>query len=353
MSFGLDYVAGPPIADLKSAGVTFVCRYLSEVNAATEVKLLTPAEAKLLGDNGIAIVSNYEWTGTTPLGGFNAGVFDAQIARDQHAACGGPADRPIYFSVDFGTTPAQMPAIIDYFKGVASVIGLHRTGAYGGYYAIKGLFDAGVITWGWQTYAWSAGLWDARAHIQQYSNGIDMAGHSVDYDRAMKPDFGQWIPGGTPVQHYTEQSADFGNWFTATDASHWKCKHTGCVVQFGIKDFYASLSLDGQSLPVIGLPTSDEINLTVNGKPVVLQIFERAGVYYDTTHAVDRQPGTGIYALCHLNDPDFLTHVPGLPQQPAPAPAPVDTSAVEADINAIADAIAAPIAKALADLKKL
>lgn len=33
--------------------------------------------------------------------------------------------------------------------------------------------------------------------------------------------------------------------------------------------------------------------------------------------------------------------------------APVDTSTVEADINAIADAIAAPVAKALADLKKL
>lgn len=36
-----------------------------------------------------------------------------------------------------------------------------------------------------------------------------------------------------------------------------------------------------------------------------------------------------------------------------PTSAPVDTSTVEADINAIADAIAAPVAKALADLKKL
>lgn len=39
-------------------------------------------------------------------------------------------------------------------------------------------------------------------------------------------------------------------------------------------------------------------------------------------------------------------------QQPAPAPT-IDTSAVEADIHAIADAIATPVAKALADLKKL
>ncbi len=60
-SFGLDYVTGPPIADMKAAGVSFVCRYLSYVNSLTQVKLLTPGEAKALSAAGIAIVSNYEW----------------------------------------------------------------------------------------------------------------------------------------------------------------------------------------------------------------------------------------------------------------------------------------------------
>jgi hypothetical protein len=194
MAFGMDYVTGPPVTELKSAGVTFVCRYLSEINPATQVKLLTPAEAKALGQAGIAIVSNYEWYGNRAAEGFVSGVADAQIAAGQHTACGGPANRPIYFSVDFDT--GTTAPIIDYFKGVASVIGLHRTGAYGSYSVIKGLFDASVIAWGWQTYAWSAGLWEPRAHIQQYSNGMSIAGLSVDYNHSIKGDFGQWIPGG-------------------------------------------------------------------------------------------------------------------------------------------------------------
>jgi len=208
MLFGLDYVSGPPIADLKAAGVAFVCRYLSEVNNLTQIKLLTPAEAKALGAAGIAIVSNFEWYANRASEGAVSGSDDAKIARDQHAACGGPSDRPIYFSVDFST--GVTPAIIDYFKGIASVIGLSRTGAYGSYAVIKGLFDAGVITWGWQTYAWSAGQWDPRRHIEQYNNDVKLAGASVDYNHSVKDDFGQWFPqrGGAPVPVTTTQGGE-------------------------------------------------------------------------------------------------------------------------------------------------
>src|SRR6266705_1485189 len=204
MSFGLDYVTGPPIADMKAAGVSFVCRYLSYVNNLTQVKLLTPAEAKGLSAAGIAIVSNYEWYGTriiddglghrwTPEQAFNAGKTDGQIAAGQHEACGGPASRPIYFSVDVDIDGSHT---VDYFKGIVSVIGKNRTGAYGSYRVLKYLFDMGLISWGWQTYAWSAGAWESRAHIQQYQNGVSMSGHSVDYNRSIKSDFGQWSIGG-------------------------------------------------------------------------------------------------------------------------------------------------------------
>src|SRR5437763_375931 len=64
VSFGLDYVAGPPIDAMHAAGVSFVCRYLSEVNAQTVSKILTAGEAKMLSEAGIAIVSNYEWYAT-------------------------------------------------------------------------------------------------------------------------------------------------------------------------------------------------------------------------------------------------------------------------------------------------
>src|SRR5258707_1065456 len=120
MAFGLDYITGPPIADMKAAGVAFVCRYLSFVNDLTQVKLLTPSEAKVLGAAGIAIVSNYEWYANRPLEGFASGVQDAQIAEAEHANCGGPANRPIYFSADLDVDGSQ---VADYFRGVASVLG--------------------------------------------------------------------------------------------------------------------------------------------------------------------------------------------------------------------------------------
>jgi hypothetical protein len=192
MTFGLDYVSGPSVADLKAAGVSFVCRYLSYVNALTQVKLLTPNEAKTLSQAGISIVSNYEWYANRALEGFSSGVQDARIAQQQHAACGGPTDRPIYFSVDTDTDGAH---VADYFHGVASVLGLHRTGAYGSYRVLQYLFNEGLIAWGWQTYAWSYGAWEPRAHIQQYQNGVSLAGHSVDYNRSYKSDFGQWKVG--------------------------------------------------------------------------------------------------------------------------------------------------------------
>jgi len=189
MAFGIDCIHIPPIADMKSAGVSFVCRYLSYVNSLTAVKLLTPAEARSLNQAGLSIVSNYEWYANRALESFSSGVQDAQIATGQHANCGGPGNRPIYFSVDVDVDGTQA---LDYFHGVASVIGLARTGAYGSYKVLKYLFDVGAISWGWQTYAWSYGQWEPRAHIQQYQNSMIMGGQEVDYDRSIKADFGQW-----------------------------------------------------------------------------------------------------------------------------------------------------------------
>ncbi|MGH2478163.1 MAG: glycoside hydrolase family 25 protein [Ktedonobacteraceae bacterium] len=150
------------------------------------------------------------------------------------------------------------------------------------------------------------------------------------------------------MQTYTPQSADFSAYFTANDADHWTCKN-GHVIQYAHKNFYASLSMDGQSLPIAGLPLSNEIYLTINGKQVVLMIYERFGVYYDVAHVKDNQPGTGVFSICHLTDLDFLKNVSGLT---LPA-APVDTSIVESDIHAMIDALAPLGAKALVDLSKL
>src|SRR6185437_12928118 len=135
---------------------------------------------------------NWEWGSQDSLDGFSKGVEEAKAAEAQRKAVGAPSTAPIYFSIDFDATPGDQTAINAYFDGVASVIGRARTGAYGGYYPIKRLFDAGKIKWGWQTYAWSGGQWDSRAQMRQVENGID--GGGVDKDEAVASDYGQWGP---------------------------------------------------------------------------------------------------------------------------------------------------------------
>lgn len=185
---GVDYAwQHPSPAALVAAGKRFACRYLSHDPG----KNLSAAEAQRLHAAGIAVVSNWEATSTGPRGGSNQGVADARDAAAQHAAFGGPADRPIYFSVDWNVQPHELPAVDAYFRGVASVLGLARTGAYGGEYVIAHLFDTHLIRWGWQTYAWSGG-WDGRAQLQQYRNGVRLGGADVDLDRATTVDYGQW-----------------------------------------------------------------------------------------------------------------------------------------------------------------
>lgn len=285
-TFGLDYVAGPDPGTLKAHGVTFVCRYLSEVNALTKVKLLTPAEAKALSAANISIVSNYEWYANRALEGEASGVADAQIAKQQHAECGGPADKPIYFSVDCDTTGEQVAA---YFKGVASVLGLSRTGAYGSYSVIKYLLDNDLISYAWQTYAWSAGQWDTRADIQQYENGVSFAGHSVDYDRAMKEDFGAWQIGET-----MQLPSGYSSYFTITDDQHIHCKQTNADLVLGHLAFW--LKYDG----VFRLPLISEFRVA-QWPAVSFQVYEGAIVAYDPQRQLDHPPTTDACYLVHLD----------------------------------------------------
>jgi Domain of unknown function (DUF1906) len=74
---GGDYsFARPSISELKKAGITFVCRYLSHSPA----KNLTLKEAEELSAAGIDIVSIWEDTATRATEGHEAGVADAKAA---------------------------------------------------------------------------------------------------------------------------------------------------------------------------------------------------------------------------------------------------------------------------------
>lgn len=195
MSFGLDYAwSRPSVSAMKAADVEFICRYLSN----DPTKDLSRAEATAASKAGISCVAVWETTTGRPKAGRAAGIEDAKRAAAKAEACGMPNDRPIYFAIDYDAPAGDQAVINAYLDGAASVIGRDRVGAYAGYYPLKRCFDAGKITWGWQTYAWSGGKWDSRAHIQQYKNGVTFDGKNVDYNRSTKADFGQWKVGESP-----------------------------------------------------------------------------------------------------------------------------------------------------------
>lgn len=197
-------------AQVHSLGAVAVCRYLTVVNPDTRGKLLTRAEAEGLSAAGVGIVSVFEFDTQDALGGYQKGKEYAALAHQQHTAAGGTPGRPIYFGVDFDVpdyashlpnTPehslAKLGQIGEYFRGCRDTLGANRTGAYGGYWVIKRLFEANLINIGWQTMAWSGGQRYPRAAL--YQTGFHQ---TYDENFTNAADFGQWHvgsqPGGTP-----------------------------------------------------------------------------------------------------------------------------------------------------------
>ncbi len=223
--FGVDYAYGrPSITSLKNAGVEFACRYLSH----SPGKNLTAAEAVRLSDAGIWIVVVWETTAQRALAGHAAGVQDAKDAAAQAKACGMPQGRPIYFAVDFDASSSQQSAINAYLDGVASVITKSRTGIYGGYNPVRRALDGGHCAWAWSTYAWSSSHLDPRSHLFQYSNDHTIGGVGLDFDHALKPDYGQWkvgvspnvTPAPTPTPNLVEDDMPYGVVNKGTDKTN-------------------------------------------------------------------------------------------------------------------------------------
>ena len=194
---GVDYAgARPGGAAIAAAGYGFAARYLSDGGPGLPGKLLLPSEAADLQANGVDIVSNWETTATRLGDGYGAGVSDAQAAWAQHKACGGPDNRPIYFSADWDVQPADVPNVLAYLDGAASVVGVANVGVYGGYRAVSEAMGAGKAQWSWQTDAWSYGQTYGPRNIHQRIGTVVVGGIGCDVNEALTPDFGQWSHGG-------------------------------------------------------------------------------------------------------------------------------------------------------------
>ena len=203
MAKGIDYAfyPHPSISAIKAEGATFVCRYVSSYAPNDgNGKNLIPAEKNALLAAGLSIVIvAEEASGSRMLDGRAAGVTDAAHADAVVKALGMPGI-PVYFACDWDATEAQQTPIDAYLDGAVSVIGRGRVGIYAGFYPLKRAFDAGKITYGWETYAWSGGQWDSRAQLRQTQNGVTIGGADCDRDVSMSVDYGQWPrPSGYPV----------------------------------------------------------------------------------------------------------------------------------------------------------
>jgi hypothetical protein len=191
-SFGSGLTAG----EVKNGGKAFVCRYLSGGSS----KDINAAELAAWKAAGIGVVFVWETDGimsSQAEGASHATVADAQLKQI------GASGAVVFFAAD----AAAMPDLHGYMAGVVSVLGKARTGIYGGISSVSAAFNDGLVTFGWQTLAWSNGQWDNRALLRQVQNGVNFGPAQVDLDQAafwnsskvltMSDDFGQWPRPGT------------------------------------------------------------------------------------------------------------------------------------------------------------
>ena len=199
---GCDYVSGPTPAQLKAAGMQFVCRYIAPPGTTYDWKRLRTTEAVGLHRAGLNIVLVFESSAKRATGGSVAGTQDAKYALAELKRLGAPAGTVVYFACDFDapdyapkSTSAlkKLGPVAHYFDALNKGLGsAAKVGVYGGYWPVARLLNAGLVEWAWQTYAWSGGSWDHRAQLQQYANGKQIGAKSVDLDRAVHYPYGGW-----------------------------------------------------------------------------------------------------------------------------------------------------------------
>lgn len=204
-----------PAADIRAAGYSGVVNYvsLSRPGSNFGAKPITRPYAESLTAAGLVIVSNYQYGkpgGTAPSDftrGFDGGVADARTAWQLHTAAGGAQSAPIFFSVDDDISRDTWNTLaLPWFRGINSVLGVQRTGIYGGIRPCQWAAADGVIgnsstqgrRWSWQTRAWSGSQIDPAAVLYQRvvstaSNpGPVVGGIEVDVNDVLASDCGQW-----------------------------------------------------------------------------------------------------------------------------------------------------------------
>lgn len=197
----------PSTSELKAAGITAVGRYVgwdSVPGFHSIGKNISKIEADALLATGIDIFLAFEYDATAAVHGAPQGNKDATLAGTQLADLGAPEGICVYFALDWDTpdyaphlvsTPANAVAklgpIAEYFQAIQNAHHKYAIGAYGGYWALSRLFDAGLIHYGWQTVAWSGGRVDPRASLLQTTSKVSISGADQNIHQNKSP-WGTW-----------------------------------------------------------------------------------------------------------------------------------------------------------------
>lgn len=198
---GLDYAGGHISgASLAANGISFVCRYLSSGGSSLPYKQLTADEFADLTAHKIPVVFNWETTSNFMLGGFSAGIADAQTALTYIQSLPGVPhgyQPTVYFSCDFDEAPDQDTPVEQYLEGAASVLGgMDHVGIYGAYYICTRAQAVTGVKYIWQTEAWSGGYITSAVNIMQRNSlgyqTID--GVQCDINEAHTDDIGAFVP---------------------------------------------------------------------------------------------------------------------------------------------------------------
>lgn len=200
---------------IRSAGFAGALVYVSELRpgATFDFKPVTRGYADGLRAAGLHVVSCYQygkpgWPNSPSdfTRGYDGGVADARTALRLHTAAGGPDTAPIFFSVDEPIDAATWKSsAAEWFRGINAVLGVARTGIYGGTRELKWAINDGVVgasssaghRWAWQTTMWSdarepAAVLFQREVVTATDPGFVIDGVHVDVDDVLAADFGQW-----------------------------------------------------------------------------------------------------------------------------------------------------------------
>ena len=183
-----------------AAGYVGAMRYLCYPGDG--IKQLRAGEVAALHAQGLAVGVVWETTSNRAGQGFDAGRADAQEANRQADALGFPADRPIYYAVDFDASP---DVVRPYFDG-ARAAGGRPVGVYGSFRVVEGL----DLDWVWQCAAWSYGKRSGKARLFQKVGYV--LGQTCDANDVLADDWGGWHP-----DHPTPDSGDWFDMATEDD----------------------------------------------------------------------------------------------------------------------------------------